>query len=215
MPLAARASQNFVPIKEIRDGIIILKGGGLRAILMASSINLALKSEDEQTAVILQFQSFLNSLDFSIQIVIQSRRLDIKPYIILLENRMKEQVEPLLKIQTREYIQFIESFTETVNVMTKTFFIVVPYSPAPLGGGAGAAAGLKGLFSFGKKATSEKEKADFAEKRNQIDQRINIIQSGLSRVGVRTASLGTEEVVELFYRTFNPGEIGGSIKMAT
>jgi len=145
----AKATQDFVPIKEIRDGIVILKDGGLRAIIMASSINLSLKSEDEQHATILQFQAFLNSIDFTTQIVIQSRRLDIKPYLILLENRMKEQVEPLLKIQTREYIQFIQSFTETVNVMTKNFFIVVPYSAAPTAAGGGVIGGLKGLFGGG------------------------------------------------------------------
>src|SRR6185295_18347178 len=101
MALSARATQEFVPIKEIRDGIIVLKDGGLRAIVLASSINLSLKSEDEQRATILQFQSFLNTLDFYVQIVIESRILDIRPYLLLLENRMKVQTEPLLKLQTK------------------------------------------------------------------------------------------------------------------
>ena len=119
MAISAKPTQDFVPIKEIRDGIVILKDGGLRAILIASSINLSLKSYDEQKAVLSQFQGFLNSLDFSIQTVIQSRRYDIRPYLAILDNRLKEITEPLLKIQTREYSEFIRTFTEQVNIMTK------------------------------------------------------------------------------------------------
>ncbi|PCI20476.1 hypothetical protein COB64_02035 [Candidatus Wolfebacteria bacterium] len=210
MALAARATQNFVPIKEIRNGIVVLKDGGLRAVLMASSINLSLKSLDEQNATIRQFQSFLNSLDFSTQIVVQSRKLDIRPYIILLENRMKEQVEPLLKIQTREYIQFIRNFTESRNIMTKSFIIVVPYTAPALG----PASGLKGLTSIfsSKKKTKVQEGIDFAEKQSQLEQRVGVIQGGLARMGVRSVQLGTEEVVELFYKTFNPGDPTGTVK---
>ena len=106
----SKATQEFVPIKEIRDGVIILKDGGLRGVLMASSINLSLKSADEQEATLSQFQSFLNSLEFSVQIVIQSRKYDVKPYILSLEGLLKDQTEPLLKIQTREYIRRDRSF---------------------------------------------------------------------------------------------------------
>ena len=120
MAINARAAQDFVPIKEIRNGVIILKDGGFRAVLIASSINLSLKSTEEQEAIINQFQSFLNGLDFSTQIVVQSRRLDIRPYLLTLEAREKEQTEKLLKIQTKEYIEFIKSFTDQVNIMTKT-----------------------------------------------------------------------------------------------
>src|SRR3990167_8074078 len=127
MPLKAKATQEFVPIKEIRDGIVVLKNGDLRAIVLANSVNLSLKSNDEQTATILQFQNFLNTLDFPIQISVQSRKLDIRPYLLTLEERMKVQNEQLLKIQTREYINFIKSFTDSVSIMTKSFFIVVPY----------------------------------------------------------------------------------------
>src|SRR4026208_1841163 len=112
MGLKAKATQEFVPIKEVRDGIIVLKDGGLRAIVLANSVNLSLKSNDEQKATILQFQSFVNTLDFVIQISVQSRRLDIRPYLLLLENRVKVQNEPLLKLQTREYIDFIKNFTD-------------------------------------------------------------------------------------------------------
>src|SRR5437764_11887424 len=113
----SRSTQEFVPISEVRDGTVALKDGSLRAILLASSINFALKSEDEQTAFILQFQNFLNSLDFSVQIFVQSRMLDIRPYVASLEVAYKAQLDDLMRIQIREYIQFIKSFTEAANIM--------------------------------------------------------------------------------------------------
>ena len=115
MALNAKATQEFIPIKEIRDGIIVLKEGELRAIVLANSVNLSLKSSDEQKATILQFQNFLNTLDFPVQISVQSRRLDIRPYLMLLESRIKVQNEPLIKLQTKEYIEFIRNFTESVK----------------------------------------------------------------------------------------------------
>jgi len=209
----ARKSQDFVPIKEVRDGVIILKDGGLRAILVASSINLSLKSYDEQKAIISQFQTFLNGLDFSTQIVVQSRRLDIRPYLLTLEERMVAQIEPLIKIQTKEYMEFIKSFTDEVNIMTKNFFVIVPYTPNILNTGKGS---ILDKLGFGKNKEESKETsdlADFEEKRTQLDQRVGVIMGGLSRFGVRSTQLGTEEVVELFYKTFNPGDISQGIKL--
>lgn len=196
-------SQQFVPIKEIKDGIIVLKDGSFRAILMASSINLGLKSQEEQEAILMQFQNFLNTLDFQTQIVIQSRKRNIRPYIAKLEARMKEQQEPLLKIQTREYIEFIKSFMEINDIMTKHFFVVVPYDVAILNSGS------SGLLDKILPTGSNKKIIDteeFEEKRTQIEQRITIVQEGLKRVGVRTLLLKTPQVVELFFKTFNPGE---------
>ncbi|MEY2671897.1 MAG: hypothetical protein RL687_314 [Candidatus Parcubacteria bacterium] len=217
MAINAEKSQEFVPIKEVRDGVIILKDGGYRAILIASSINLSLKSGEEQVAIINQFQTFLNSLDFSVQIVVQSRRLDIRPYLLTLEERMKSQVEPLLKMQTKEYIDFIRSFTDEVNIMTKSFFIVIPYSSTlikPTGGIfdklTGSNVGRSAPAELSKKET---ELAEFEEKRSQLDQRVSVVASGLSGMGIRTSQLKTEEVVELFYKTFNPGDISQGMKL--
>jgi hypothetical protein len=211
MALKARATQEFVPIKEIRDGIILLKDGGLRAIILANSTNLSLKSSDEQRATIMQFQNFLNTLDFSVQISVQSRKLDIRPYLLLLENRMKVQNEPLLKLQTREYIGFIKNFTDSTSIMTKSFFIVVPYTHNTLNENSGI---FKGLFSKKSKQTEKAEKElDFEEKRSQLDQRVSVIQQGLARCGIKTAPLGTEEIVEVFYKVFNPGELEGKIEL--
>lgn len=211
MALNAKAAQEFVPIKEVRDGTIVLKDGGLRAIVLANSVNLSLKSDDEQKATILQFQNFLNTLDFSIQISVQSRRLDIRPYLLLLENRIKVQNEPLMKIQTKEYIDFIRNFTESVNIMTKSFFIVVPYTHTVLKSDSGIWDKI-----FKRKSSEEKEalkEEDFEEKRSQLDQRVGVIQQGLSRCGIKSAKLGTEEVVEVFYKVFNPGEVEGKIRV--
>ncbi|MEK7134062.1 MAG: hypothetical protein AAB804_03250 [Patescibacteria group bacterium] len=202
---SARSTQEFLPISEVRDGVIVLKDGGLRAILLASSLNFALKSEDEQTAFIVQFQNFLNSLDFSCQIFVQSRMLDIRPYIATLEVAYKEQLDDLMRIQIREYIQFIKSFTEAANIMTKNFFVVVPYSPSV--GMTGK--GISSLLPFGKKqTTTEESNRTFAEQVSQLEQRVAIVQQGLVRTGVRTVQLGTEEAIELMYKMFNPGEEG-------
>src|SRR3989338_3769871 len=142
MPVSSKATQEFVPIKEVRDGIIILKDDSMRGVVLASSLNFSLKSEDERNAIIMQFQDFLNSLDFSVQICVQSRRLDIRPYIALLEDRYKEQIIDLMKIQTQEYIEFVKRFTETTNIMTKSFFIIVSYDPAMINVKGGMVGGL-------------------------------------------------------------------------
>lgn len=210
MAVKSKAAQDFVPIKEIRDGVVILKDGTIRMLLMASSVNLALKSGDEQAAVLMQFRSFLNSLEFSTQIFIQSRRLDIRPYITLLETRLKEESNELLKIQIREYMGFVRTITQSTNIMSKMFIIVVPYAPpksvtasAPSGGGL---AGLFGKKKEGPVAPSQSAITAFEEARTQLEQRTGIISQGLSRTGVRIVPLGTDELIELYYRLFNPGE---------
>ena len=212
MALNAKATQEFVPIKEVRDGIIVLKDDALRAIVLANSVNLSLKSYDEQKATILQFQNFLNTLDFPIQISIQSRRLDIRPYLTLLENRIKLQNEPLLKLQTKEYIEFVRNFTESVSIMTKSFFITVPYTHTTIQ--SASPGGFSKLFSRKTDAeNSMASKADFEEKRSQLEQRVSVIQQGLGRCGIKSAQLGTEEVVEVFYKVFNPGQTEGQIRV--
>ena len=203
-------AQQFVPVQEVRDGIVVLKDGTLATVVLVSSINLSLKSYEEQRATLLQFQSFLNTLDFPIQIVIQSRRYDIRPYIITLENRLKEQTEQLLQVQTREYIEFIQSFTDRVNIMRKSFFVVIPYVPAILTQQKGVA---KLLTIFNKKQNTDTI-SDFEEERTQLEERISVVEQGLSRVGLRLIQLGTQEVIELLYKTFNPGETTTQAKPA-
>lgn len=193
-----KTTQEFVPIKEVRDGVIIMKDGSMRSVILSSSLNFALKSVDEQEAIIYQFQNFLNSLDFSIQISIQSRELDIRPYLATLEKRYNDELNDLMKIQIKEYIGFIKNFTESQNIMSKTFFIVIPFSPTVLLGG---------------KKDKNLKNDNFEENRTQLEQRASVVQQGLMRCGVRSATLGTEEAIELFYKLFNPGDTEKPIKL--
>lgn len=203
-PVKATPAQNFVPVKEIRDGVVILKNNSICAVLLASSQNFALKSGDEQSGVLLQFQDFLNSLDFSCQIIIQSRRADIRPYIATLQERLKQQSNELLRVQNFEYIRFVQSFVEEVEIMKKTFFVVVPYNPAI------ADTGAIGSLIKGKSEEETLTVERFEEFRSQLGQRVAVVESGLNRSGIRTLPLGTEELIELFYHTFNPGDVNSS-----
>lgn len=209
---ASSPTQEFVPIKEVRGGTIVLKDGGLRAIIAVSSVNLSLKSADEQIATIGQFQSFLNSIDFPVQIVVQSRRLDIRPYLNTLDEMMRKQHEPLLKLQTASYISFVREFTDQVAIMRKRFYVVIPYDEAVISTNKGF---LASFLGNNRKNSSGGTDTVFEEKQTQLDERVNIVTSGLGSAGMRTERLKTEEVIELFYKTFNPGDTQPVIQMGT
>ncbi len=208
MPKATPASQDFVTIKDIKDGVVILKSGQMCSVLLASSINFALKSSDEQQAILHNFQSFLNTLDFSLQIYIQSRRLNIEPYLSLLATREDQQDNDLMRIQLREYIEFIRSFTEEVDVMSKNFFLVIPYTPSPVN----LTRGITNFFTPGKQKAAPAD-LQFDVQRIQLEQRVAIVEQGLSRVGVRTIKLKNEDLVELYYHIYNPTDPTGSAPM--
>ncbi len=202
----SKPTQDFVPVEEVRNGVVILKNGGYRGIMMCSSLNFALKSEDEQRAIIGGFQNFLNTLDFSVQIVIHSRKTDIRPYLSLLEQRMDKQSSELMRIQLREYMSFIRTFISGVDIMTKTFYVIVPYTPASLVG----ANGVLPMFGKGKTDTAADDRS-FEERRIQLEQRISLVASGLATSGLRAVPLGTEEIIELLYHSFNLGDMENSI----
>lgn len=205
------SSQDFVPIKEIRDGTVVMEDGTLSMVLMVTSLNFALKSYEEQVATISQFQNFLNSLDFSIQIVVQSRRLDIRPYIASLDERRREQDNDLIKIQVTEYMDFIRNFTEKVNIMKKDFFLVVSFTPALLNAKRSSGPLSKLMGGDGKDQITDDEV--FAEAKSQLEQRTDLIVSGISRTGLRLIRLGSEETIEVLYRIFNPGESEKPVSM--
>lgn len=199
-------TQDFVPLRDIKDNVVILKNGQMFMVLLASSINFALKSSEEQEAILRQFQAFLNTIDFSLQFYIQSRRLNIDPYLKLLEERESKQDNNLMRIQLREYMQFVKTFTTEVEVMSKSFFIIVPYTPT--------AANLQSNLSDFKKMIGGKKNVyfddkNFTEHRLQLEQRTTLVEQGLARVGVRTIALQNEELVELYYHIFNPGDAEG------
>jgi len=204
---SSQSTQSFVPVQEVRSGVAILKNGEYRGILMVSSLNFALKSEDEQRAIIGGFQNFLNVLDFSVQIVIHSRKTDIRPYLNLLQERVDIQRSELMRIQLREYIAFIRNFIEGSDIMTKTFYVVVPYSPS-------GTTTLSNSFSLFKKKSSGEPSVDtsFEEARIQLEQRMALVMSGLGSSGLRAVALGTEEIIELLYRSFNLGDMENPIR---
>ena len=206
---STKTTQSFVPVKEVRNGVIILKDDGYRGVLMCSSINFALKGEDEQRAIIGGFQSLLNTLDFSVQIVVHSRKTDIRPYLALLETRMQEQTTELMRLQLREYIQFIRNFIDSSDIMTKMFYVVVPYAP-----GAGGIVKSAAPFLGGRPVPKNTGGDSFEEHRVQLEQRMALVVQGLASSGVRAVPLGTEEIIELLYRSFNLSELENPIHLS-
>jgi hypothetical protein len=202
----AKPTQDFVPVEEVRNGVIILKNGGYRGIMACSSLNFALKSEDEQKAIIGGFQNFLNTLDFPIQIVVHSRKTDIRAYLNLLQERMDLQSSELMRIQLREYIAFIRNFIEGSDIMTKTFYVVVPYTTISINQ-------VTSGIPFLNRHTENTNAGDvsFEETRIQLEQRMSLVAGGLASSGLRAVPLGTEEIIELLYRSFNLGDMENPI----
>jgi type IV secretory pathway VirB4 component len=199
---AGKAAQEFVDIAEIKDGIVVLKNGTLRAVLMVSSINFDLKSTQEQEAIVANYQNFLNSLDFPIQIVISSRKLDISPYIAMLEEKEKEQPNELLRFQIAEYRNFVKQLVDTSNIMTKSFFIVIPFALTE--------AKKQGFIDRLRTALNPKQvmlekKMEFESYKSQLLQRVDHVMAGLAGTGIRMTLLSTEELIELYYNAYNPG----------
>lgn len=195
------SSLKFVDVQEIRDGVILLRNGSLRSILAISSINFDLKSTDEQNAIIGQYQNFLNSVDFPLQLLITSRQLNIQPYLKLVEDQEARQVNDLLRAQTMEYRQFIENLTSVTNIMTKRFYMIVPYFPVE--------SHKRGMFQMLTAMLSPQtvivHKLElFNTYKNQLFQRVDHVTEGLRGTGVKIVPLGTEEVIELLYNAYNP-----------
>lgn len=205
MPNQKAATQKFVPIRDIKDGVVIKRNGEMLMVLLASSVNFALKSLDEQRAILQQFQSFLNTLDFSLQIYVQSRKLNIEPYLGILSGLEGKQDNDLMKIQLQEYMEFIRSFTTDVDVMSKSFFVVIPYSPTKLN----LSKGVSSFFS-GASSASLSDDQQFEEHRLQLEQRVAMVVQGLAGVGVRTMKLQKDDLVELYYHLYNPGDPTGT-----
>lgn len=205
MAQEAQSTQQFVDVERVQNGTVILKGGALRKILLVSGINFALKSEDDKNIILQAYQSFLNSLDFSIQIIIHSRRLNIEGYLEGLEQRREHEENELLREQITEYSEFIKSFVEQTDIMGKSFFVVVPYDQVTIP----SAGGLLGSIPFlgGKKKTiAEKaqEGRSLEEAIEQLNQRADHVATGLSGIGLRAVALNDSELIELFYNLYNP-----------
>ena len=198
--MAKKTAQDFLEFEQIREGIIILKNKALRAILMVSSLNFALKSEDEQNAILYQFQNFLNSLDFSCQILIHSRRINIVGYLDKLKKIEEKEDNELLKIQVAEYRKFIESLMAGGSIMRKIFYIVVPFTLLETQEGASE---KKQRFSAKIPVLTEEE---FQRCKIQLLQRVEFVALGLRRCGLQAVPLTTPELIELFWGFYHPLE---------
>lgn len=192
-------TQSFLPIDQIREGILILKNKGLRSILMVSSINFALKSSDEQQAILMQFQNFLNSLDFSCQVIVNSRKINLTGYLEKLEQIEKTQQNELLKYQTKNYREFIMNLIKEQTIMTKNFFIIIPYS-------------LQESTKLERESQLIPQKPkiipmteeNFQRAKTQLWQRVEFVVMGLRRSGLRAVPLGTPDLIELFWAWHHP-----------
>ena len=196
--MANITTQQFLEMEKIKEGIVILKNKTLRGVLMVSSINFALKSEEEQSAIIYQFQDFLNSLDFSLEIVVQSRRLNITGYLDKLKELEERQSNKLLKTQTTGYRKFIQELIARGSIMSKNFFVVIPFIPFE------RETSKKGLFKKPALPTLTEEK--FQRAKVQLWQRMEFISLGLRRCGLQCSILGSPELIELFWSTHHPEE---------
>jgi len=197
----APSTQKYLDIAEIKDDCVILKDGTLRAVLLVSSINFALKSEDEQNAIISAYMSFLNSFDFPLQIVIQSRKLDIEGYLERLKEVGKAQTNELLKIQTADYRNFITELIDIGDIMNKSFYIIVLYNPL--------SDKRKSFWSRTRELFTPAFLVRLGEKRFQkrkhyLMQRAGHVQSSLSSIGLHSQVLDTQSLIELYYNTYNP-----------
>lgn len=192
---------SYVDINSIEDGVVLLKNGSLRAVILVSSINFDLKSSDEQDGIIGSYQNFLNSLDFPLQIVVSSRKLNIAPYISLLSSVEKAQANELLRIQTTEYKNFIKNLTEVTNIMSKFFYIVVPFSPVESSGG-GVLSKISELIN---PRGALRERSEVLETyKNQLWQRVDHVAAALEGTGLNFTALTTDELIELYYNAYNP-----------
>ena len=199
-------TKQFVDIHDIRDGVILLKNSSLRMLIEVNSVNFDLKSADEQTAIIRGFQNFINSLDFPLQITIQSRRLDIKGYLTKTEAIVNQLDNELLRIQGVEYLRFVRSLTELANIMSKKFYLVVPfYLTEVVDSSKGVGERFKETFGSAKGKIREMTDQDFEVYKAQIKQRSDLLAAGLQEMGL-TSKLITDnnEIIKMFTGLYNP-----------
>jgi len=198
---AKTPTQKYLDIAEIREDVVILKDGTLRAVILCSSVNFALKAEEEQNALIYGYMEFLNTLEHPLQIVIQSRKLDIESYLRRLRESLRVQVNELLKIQISGYLDYITELIEIGEIMTKKFFLIVPYNP--LGDKTKSFwSRLKETFRAGQAIKIKKEK--FADYKEALNLRIANVQTNLKSMGLDSVVLDTQSLIELYYNVYNP-----------
>jgi len=198
--MATASTQQNIKIAGIKDGIVFLEDGGYRFILSCSTINFALKSEQEQNSLIFQYQSFLNSLHFPIQIVMQSKKLDLTPYLKKVNDLKDKQTNDLIKMQAIDYIDFVGNLINVANIMKKNFYVVIPYQPVSLSKGTV----FEKIFKKPTVGSIRVTEEELKRHREELAQRANTVAMGLGSMGIQCVQLNTEQIIELFYKVYNP-----------
>lgn len=201
---AAQSTQTHLQIGEIRDNVLVLKNGGLRGILRTSSINFNLKSEQEQNSIIYAYQGFLNSLEFPVQILVRSKKLDIDNYIEQVKKLGEKQENKLLQDQTYEYAEYIKRLVEYADIMEKEFYVIVPYDPGRVQGTNMFQSFFQRMAPKDSYADIKRRYAEFEHLNKGLIQRINVVKTGLENCGLKVKQLDTMEIIEVFYSSYNP-----------
>ncbi|MFA5175146.1 MAG: TraC family protein [Patescibacteria group bacterium] len=194
-------SQHFLPFAEIKNDTVVMKDGTLRAVFMVSSINFALKNEDEQNAIVSSYVSFLNSLDHPLQVSIQSRQLYIKPYLEMLIKQERQQTNELLRAQIADYRSFITELIDLGKIMSKQFYVIVPYDPAS---NKKKSFWLRTKEVFNSAITVKLKEERFLQRKQDLDMRARQVEAGLTAMGLQAVRLDTQSLIELYYSTYNP-----------
>lgn len=198
------STQMYVKIAEIRDNSLVLKNGGVRAVLKVSSLNFSLKSEDEQNAIIYSYQNFLNSIEFPIQIIIKSKKLDIDNYIDKLNELGEKQTNTLLQRQTYEYMDYVQRLVEYADIMQKEFYVVIPYDPFRSTKPNFLQRFFQDISPKDSFSELQRRHREFIQIKKNLNQRTNIVKGGLENTGLTVKQLTTQQLIELFYETYNP-----------
>jgi hypothetical protein len=195
------STQKYLNVSEVRDNTIVMDDGTLRSIVMVSSINFALKNEDEQNAIIGAYVSFLNNLGFPLELVIHSRELNIESYLNDLKAREKAQTNELLKAQTAEYIDYVAELVSLGKIMNKRFYVVISYNPMS-DDKKGFMARVGEIFSPSSILKMKQDKFDRLKK--ELDRRVDSVVSGLASIGLNVVELDTQALIEMLYNIYNP-----------
>ncbi|MFH1375046.1 MAG: hypothetical protein ABIH35_00030 [Patescibacteria group bacterium] len=201
---AQQSTQLYLRIAEIHDNTVVLKNGGIRAVLEVDSVNVNLKSEEEQNALVASYQNFLNSLEFPIQIVVRSKKLDISNYLDKLKEAGKKQRNDLLKGQIAEYSEYVRRLVEFTDIMEKSFYVVIPFDPSR----SGTLNIFQNFWNYIHPADSEgsfrQRKKEFGDIAKKLNQRVDVVTGGLENCGLSVRRLETPGLIRLFYGIYNP-----------
>ena len=197
------ATQKYVAISEIRDNVVVLNDGSIRQVVKVKPVSIELRSQKEQDTVIYQFRSFLNALKFPIQITIQSRRVDLSRYIAKLQAIGADEQNELIKVQITDYIDFIERLSSEVNIMDRSYYVIVPHNKN-LGVSTTKRTWMDKILGGKKSKETVYSVEEFEELKVQLEEKTQIVTGRLETLGIQARPLESAELVELYYNVYNP-----------